>query len=125
MLKQGDFTLENIRLETIVKEIESLKVLELVGEIDVYTAPSFRGAVVNLLDSGVENLIIDMSGVHYMDSSGFGILLSATKRLKPEGGNVYLVHCSSAIERVLRITKLDTVFGIHNNIQDVAKAIKS
>ena len=117
--------MENIRLETSIKEIESLKVLGLVGEIDVYTAPAFRSAVVNLLDSGVENLVIDMSGVHYMDSSGFGILLSATKRLKPEGGNVYLLHCSSAIERVLRITKLDTVFGIHNNIQDVLTAMKS
>jgi anti-sigma B factor antagonist len=65
-----------------------------------------------------------MEHVTYMDSSGFGTLLSATKRLRPEGGTVNLVHCNSAIDRMLRITRLNTVFGIFQSVDEAIEAAK-
>jgi anti-sigma B factor antagonist len=104
--------LESIRFETATREVDGLTILVLGGEVDVYTAPQFREAIEKVLAPGQLHLIIDMSGISYIDSSGFGILLSAVKRIRPNGGSVNLVSCNSAIDRVLRITKLNTVFNV-------------
>ncbi len=115
--------MEIIRLETETREIDGFKVLDLTGEIDVYTAPQFKEAVNNILDSGQKHLIINLAGVRYMDSSGFGTLLSATKRLRPQGGTVNLVKCNSSIDRILRITKLNTIFGTYDSVEEAIEAI--
>lgn len=117
--------MENIRLETSTQERNGLKILDVAGEIDVYTAPQFKEAVNQVINAGQSDLIINMEKVSYMDSSGFGTLLSATKRLRPEGGTVNLVACNSAIDRMLRITRLNTVFGTFQTIDEALEAIKN
>jgi anti-sigma B factor antagonist len=117
--------LESIRLDTKYREEQGYKILEVEGEIDVYTAPQFKEAVNKIIAGGQKDLIVDMSQVSYMDSSGFGTLLSATKRLRPEGGTVNLVSVNSAIDRMLRITRLNTVFGIYSTTSDAIESIQS
>lgn len=117
--------MESIRLETSFSEANGYKILEVVGEIDVYTAPQFKEAVNEIISSGQKDLIVNMAQVTYMDSSGFGTLLSATKRLRPEGGTVNLVSVNSAIDRMLRITRLNTVFGIYGAIDEAIEKIKA
>jgi len=119
----GGVVLEGIRLETATREIDSVKVLDVTGEIDVYTAPQFKEAVNSILESGQKHLIINMAGVTYMDSSGFGTLLSATKRLRPQGGTVNLVKCNSSIDRILSITRLNTIFGTYNSVEEAIEAV--
>ncbi len=116
--------MEGIRLETALREIDGNKVLDVMGEIDVYTAPQFKEAVNGIVDGGQKHLLINMAGVTYMDSSGFGTLLSATKRLKPKGGTVNLVKCNGAIDRILRITRLNQIFATFDNIDEAMQAIK-
>jgi anti-sigma B factor antagonist len=60
-----------------------------------------------------------------MDSSGFGALLSATKRLRPIGGTVNLVKCSGSIDRILKITRLNTVFGTFQSIDEALETVKT
>jgi len=114
--------LEKIRLETAFRELDGRKVLDVEGEIDVYTAHQFKDAVNTIVGEGQKHLIIDMSRVTYMDSSGFGTLLSATKKLRPQGGTVSLVKCNRAIDRILKITRLDTVFAVFDNVEDAMAA---
>ncbi len=117
--------METIRLETGFREISGTQVLDVVGEIDVYTAPRFKEAVNQILGTGQKHLVVNMAGITYMDSSGFGILLSATKRLRPEGGTVNLVKCNSAIERILKITRLDTIFNVYDNVDEAIRALST
>jgi anti-sigma B factor antagonist len=116
--------LETIRLESSVRERDGLRILDVAGEIDVYTAPRFKEAVNGIIGSGQNHLIINMEKVSYMDSSGFGTLLSATKRLRPEGGTVNLVKCNSPITRMLRITRLNTIFGTYDSEEDALAEVK-
>ena len=83
---------ENLRLQTHVREDGPHPTLVVSGEIDVFTAPLFKQAVVNLVADGQRHLFLDMRGVTFMDSSGFGALLGATKRLRPEGGSLNRRH---------------------------------
>ncbi len=117
--------MEGIRLETGIREINGTKVLDVVGEIDIYTTPQFKEAVNDVISSGEKHLLINMAGVTLMDSSGFGTLLSATKRLRPQGGSVNLIRCNSAIDRILRITRLNTIFGTYDDLQEAVHATQA
>lgn len=114
--------MEGIRLETGLRDFDGTKVLDVVGEIDVYTAPQFKEAVNGIIAGGQKHLIIDMTSVTYMDSSGFGTLLSATRRLRPQGGTINLVKCNTAIDRILKITRLNTVFATYDKVEDAIEA---
>lgn len=117
--------MEGIRLETSERDVDGFKVLNVAGEIDVYTAPQFKEAINQIINAGQKDLVVNMGQVTYMDSSGFGTLLSATKRLRPEGGSVNLVACNSAIDRMLRITRLNTVFGTYQTVEEAINTLKS
>jgi anti-sigma B factor antagonist len=115
---------EGLRLETRVREADGFAVLEVVGEIDIFTAPLFKQAVVGLVSAGHRYLFIDMSRVGFMDSSGFGTLLGATRRLRPEGGSIHLFHCLPSIEKMLHLIRLDTIIGVHPTEADAIAAVK-
>ena len=105
--------MDNLRLHTHVRPDGPYPVLVVAGEIDVFTAPLFKQAVVNLVAEGHRHLFLDMREVSFMDSSGFGALLGATKRLRPEGGSLNLIGCNKTIQRMLHLTRLDTILGVY------------
>ena len=117
--------MENPRLETNVQQSDVGPVLAVYGEIDVYTAPMFKQAVVGLVTEGIKHVFIDMNGVTYMDSSGFGALLGATKRLRPGGGALHLVGAKPTVERMLHLTRLDTVIDMHPTLDQAITAARS
>ena len=115
--------MENIRIETSLRHRDDVPVLDVSGEIDIYTTPQFKEAVSAAIDEGKPAIIINMSKVAYMDSSGFGTLLSATKRLRPLNGALYLSGCNEAITRMLQITRLNTIFGVYPTEDDAVAAV--
>jgi anti-sigma B factor antagonist len=117
------FLMENIRIDTTLRHVNGIPVLDVVGEIDIYTTPQFKEAVGMVIDEGKRGIIINMEQVSYMDSSGFGTLLSATKRLRPLSGSLHLVGCNDAISRMLQITRLNTIFGVHRTEAEALAAI--
>src|SRR4051795_10392065 len=119
---EGGPVVENLRLQTAVRADSSHPTLVVSGEIDVFTAPLFKQAVVNLVADGQRDLFLDMRGVTFMDSSGFGALLGATKRLRPEGGSLNLIGCNRTIQRMLHLTRLDTILGLYETEQQAMAA---
>src|SRR5438132_2620743 len=116
-------TIDILRLHTHVRRDSPHPVLVVAGEIDVFTAPLFKQAVVNLVAEGHRHLFLDMREVSFMDSSGFGALLGATKRLRPEGGSLNLIACNKTIQRMLHLTRLDTIRGVHESEQEAMTAV--
>ncbi len=114
---------DDLILETQIVELNGTKVLYLSGAIDAYSLPLFKEAMTEMLDQVDRNLTIDMHNVIYMDSSGFGVLITAIKRLIPKAGTINLVGCSPSIGRLMHITHLDTIISLHQNMADAMKAI--
>jgi anti-sigma B factor antagonist len=115
---------DNLRLHTELLRDRRYPVLSVAGEIDVFTAPLFKQAVVNLVAEGHRHLFLDMRAVSFMDSSGFGALLGATKRLRPEGGSLNLIGCNRTIQRMLHLTRLDSIIGIHADEDEAMAAVQ-
>ncbi len=117
--------MDTTRIETGLRHRNEIPILDVTGEIDIYTTPQFKEAVSAAINENKPAIVINMANVTYMDSSGFGTLLSATKRLRPLEGALYLSGCNEAIQRMLQITRLNTIFGVYPNEDDALAAAHS
>ena len=83
------------------------------GEIDLYTAPRLHGELVTALaGGGTEQIVVDMSGVEFCDSTGMNVLLAAHRRAREQGGDLELAAPRPAIKKVLQVTGLESVFTV-------------
>jgi anti-sigma B factor antagonist len=87
--------------------------MELRGEVDVYTAPKFKSAMVELIDAGCYDIVVNLGNVQYMDSAGLGALVSGLKRVREHNGTIGLVSPTVPVQRVLDITRLSKILGIY------------
>ena len=65
---------------------DSTHVIELGGEVDLYTAPEFKERMVELIESGKKQIVVDLSKATFIDSTTLGVLVGGVKRLRPTGG---------------------------------------
>jgi anti-sigma B factor antagonist len=93
-------------------------VIEVGGEIDVYTAPRLREALVSLVDAGNYRVIVDMERVEFLDSTGLGVLVGGLKRVRAHDGGIDLVCTQGRILRIFRITGLSKVFTIFDTVEE-------
>jgi anti-sigma B factor antagonist len=93
-------------------------VVEVAGEIDVYTAPRLREQLVDLVADGKYHLVVDMERVDFLDSTGLGVLVGALKRVRTHDGELALVCTQPRILKVFEITGLTKVFPMHRSVDE-------
>lgn len=93
-------------------------IIEVSGEIDVYTAPRLRERIISLVDAGHYRLVVDMERVEFLDSTGLGVLVGGLKRVRAHEGGIDLVCTQGRILRIFRITGLSKVFDIFDSVPD-------
>ena len=72
----------------------------------------FRDLVTEELDKGERKFVIDFSRTGYIDSAGLGVLISISKQIRAEGGELSLANLNDDLRSLFHLTKLDTLFGI-------------
>jgi anti-sigma B factor antagonist len=92
-------------------------VVQVAGEIDVYTAASLREKLADLIDADHTDVVVDLTGVTFMDSTGLGVLVGALKKVRGYGGRLQLVIDQEKVIKVFRITALTQVFTIHETLE--------
>ena len=100
-------------------------VIELGGEIDLYTAPEFKERMVELIDAGKKHIVVDLSTATFIDSTTLGVLVGGVKRLRPTGGTLALVCSDQNITKIFEITGLDRVFAIHATREEALASMRS
>src|ERR1700677_3975074 len=91
-------------------------VVSVAGEVDVATAPSLAGKLEEVGDGGRVDIVLDLSGVEFLDSSGLGVLVNYLKRVLAAGGQIRLVVTNRAVRQAIEITRLDTVFAVYDDL---------
>ena len=94
------------------------EVLEVSGEIDVYTAPRLRERLIDLVNQGHHHLVVDVEKVEFLDSTGLGVLVGGLKRVRANGGSLLIVCTQERLLKIFRITGLEKVFGIYRSVHD-------
>lgn len=88
--------------------------------LDAEVAGIFRAALLELIDHGRGNLIVNLNAIDFIDSSGLGALVSALKRLKQSGqqGDIRLAHVKPPVQGVLEIIRLHRVFANYGSVDE-------
>ena len=92
-------------------------VLDVEGEVDVFTAPKLREKIIALLDEGKDHLVVNLEKVLFMDSTGLGVLVGGLKRVKERNGELALSGAQGTVQRVLSVTGLNAVFPMHDTVE--------
>lgn len=103
-------------------EIESYKrdewaVVEVDGEVDISNADILRAAITDCHQCGDVNVIVDLSSVPFVDSSGLGVLASGLKSAVHQGGKLRVVVAAEPVRKIFVITGLDGSFELYPTLE--------
>jgi anti-sigma B factor antagonist len=112
------------RMELVVSRqaVDGVPVLAVTGEVDVYSAPALSENLTQLLDEGSNTIVVDLTGVAFLDSTGLGALISARTATDKNGGSLPVVCNQERILKLFTITGLDGVFSIFPTVEDAVAA---
>jgi anti-sigma B factor antagonist len=82
------------------------------GEVDVATAPALRDELYRLVEHGSSRVVVDLSGMDFIDSTGLGVFVGALKRAREAGGGIELRGLKPSARKVFEITGLNSAFTI-------------
>jgi anti-anti-sigma factor len=108
-------------LQVHVEQSAGVPVVRVAGEVDMATAPQLREHIEEMPE-GTGTLIVDLTDVTFLDSTGLSVLVAAWKQLASDGatagGDLRLVVVGPAIQKVLEITGLSGVFSIFSTVAE-------
>ena len=101
-----------MELSVTSHERDDRTVVEVSGEVDVYTASVLRTKLADLIDADHTDLVVDLTRVRFLDSTGLGVLVGALKKVRGRSGRLQLVIDQDKVMKVFQITALTQVFTI-------------
>lgn len=96
--------------------VENHLVLEVRGEVDVHTASQLRDRLIQVLDAGHSSVVVDLSWLSFIDSTGLGALVAARNHALAATASLRLVCKTERLLKVFRITGLHEVFDIQPTV---------
>jgi anti-sigma B factor antagonist len=107
------------------KEMGGVTVLTLSGRVTLGDESNqLRTKIKELLAQGDKRLVLDLAGVSYIDSAGLGTLVAAYTSARNERGDIRLASVTKKFDELLNITKLVTIFSVHDSIADALKSFR-
>jgi len=102
-----------------VQEQNGWAVVAIEGEIDLHTSPEIRKELAARTKVKKARLLIDLAAVTYIDSSGLATFIEAMQKLRKGGGEIALAGLSETVRHVFEVARLDSVFKIFKNKEEV------
>src|SRR5213594_3869570 len=98
------------------------EVLPLKGEIDLHVSPSVAASLNAMIEKKPRRLVVDLSGVTYIDSAGLAALIEAMQKVEGYGGKFLLAGLQETVRSIFEISRLDQVFQIFPDIDTALAA---
>lgn len=99
-------------MEVNTREEKGIIIVTLEGEIDISVTDLIRGKFKSLIDEKRKVVIVDMSKVPYIDSSGLGMLVEVRQEMEKYGGEIRLMRLTPDVKKVFELTRLNNFFHI-------------
>lgn len=104
--------------------VREVTVLALDGELDLVTAPLLRQHVVAEVAAGHHRLVLDLTGLTFIDSAGLGQVVAALKRARSHDGGLEVVVPEPRVRRVFELCDLDRVLPLHHTVDAAVAALE-
>jgi anti-sigma B factor antagonist len=113
-----------MKVEIATKKIGAGFLMSLKGDVDMNSSPDVRGSLAAAFkEGGAKALLIDLSGVRYMDSSGIATLVEAMQNCMKQGIRLRLVELSPSVRDVFELARLASVFEIFRSVDEASKGL--
>jgi anti-sigma B factor antagonist len=104
---------------------DRVTILAVDGEIHVSTAPEFSAMLSATVAGGRTSLVLDLTSVMFIDSTGLSVLLNALREVTHAGGQMAVVCSNPTVLRLFEITRLDTTFDIYADLEPAVAAVQA
>lgn len=110
-------------MKTSSRNVSGIEIIELQGKITIGAGDSqLRDTITQKLSEGKDKILLDMSGVTTIDSSGIGELVGSYTTVANRGGKLKLLHLPPKVTDLLQVTQLITVFEVYENEQEAVSS---
>jgi anti-anti-sigma factor len=100
---------------------QDVYVVRVDGFIDTLTAPELERTLGTMVDQGKYNLVMDLAGVDYISSAGWGIFISRIKEIRKHGGDLKLVRMSPGVYEVFELLEFDRILRAYDKVEEAEK----
>ncbi|MFM9693840.1 STAS domain-containing protein [Streptomyces europaeiscabiei] len=111
-------------LSVSVQMIGDITLIKVSGEVDVYSVGKLKSALSDCLNHGRHQLVLDIDGIEFLDSTGLGPMMGALAAARRRGGFMLLVCSTEKILKIFRLTGLWKVVPIHASLDDALTAVE-
>ena len=101
-----------------IEDKGNVKIVKLSGKLDVNLSMSIESELEQLVDSGSNNIILELSGVEYLSSSGIRVLISIMRKIKDNNGRLVLSSITDLIKKILKTVELEDLFEVYENVDE-------
>lgn len=105
-------------LDVSTREEGGRVVVAAIGEVDVFTAPQLDAELSRLTGDGRTDLVVDLSRVDFLDSTGLSVLVKTLKRVRETDGRLDVVVTAERVAKVFRLTGLDQLIPLHPSVAE-------
>jgi anti-sigma B factor antagonist len=98
-----------------IEQQDGVTIVHVTGQLIVGNRQELKDKVLEELESGARKFLVDFTDAAYIDSSGLGVLVSLSKKIREKGGELRLSNLNEDVSTLFELTKLDTLFHIAEN----------
>jgi len=109
-------------MEIKIKDHEGVKIIALSGDIDMYASPEVRKQLLRLIDQRVPVIMVDLSNVTYIASSGIATFVEGLKGMMSYSGRLKFFGIPMKVMEIFNFSKLDKVFDMYASMEDALKS---
>jgi len=102
------------------KKNEDVSIYSINGDIDINSSPHIRKAFDKPINDKVKKIVINLTDVSYIDSSGLATLVEMLKKTRCYGGKIRLTNLAAKVKSLFEITKLEKLFDIYDSEEDAS-----
>ena len=106
-----------------VEKVNDVLVVDVEGQLIVGNRQELKQKVLEELDNGETKFVVDFEKTGYIDSSGLGVLVSLSKKIREQGGELRLANLNEDLRTLFELTKLDTLFQIADSRESALEGL--
>ena len=104
-----------------VSQSDSVTVVDVEGQLIVGNRQELKQKVLEELENGARKVVVDFTKTGYIDSSGLGVLVSLSKKIREQGGELRLAGLNEDLRTLFELTKLDPLFEIADSREEALR----
>jgi anti-sigma B factor antagonist len=108
---------DSLSIDVTTAQDGRVQLFALGGSLDIATSPTLRAALLEAAERDAHEIVVDLTNLEFLDSTGLGALIGAHKRASERGGSMRLAAQEGQILRLLRITGLLDVFAVYPSVE--------